>query len=459
MINKFRNWLVNILDVERDRKNRAIKLIYDFLPDEMADEILNGQRPKAKHYSSISVVFTDIKNFTQISETYRPQELVEILNKYYSKFDEISSRYNVERVKTIGDSYMGVAGCPTRRKDHPVRAILAALEIQNWILDLEEQYKSNNEDYIELKIGVNTGEAVAGIIGKFRHAFDVWGDTVNVAFRMQETCEAGKINITEHTYKHIAPFFDVEERGLIETKRKGPVNMYYVTSIKKHLRYKSGKPNQRFWEHVKMKFYGKFRFFEMERDVMKFLEKNLPENLYYHGIHHTRYVANAAEKIAIKEGVRGEEVFLIKTAAIFHDAGFIWKYKENEELGAKLASEMLPKYGYSDEQIALVKKLILATRVPQVPMNKLEQIICDADLFYLGNPKFHNISDTLYRELNERGDIADYRQWDKIQVWFFNEHYYHTPYAKKKALPGKERHLREIKDRLENNSYPAKTPL
>lgn len=459
MLSNFRNWLVDLLDKDSKRRRRAEELIFDFLPDEMAEELLLGQRPKAKHYSSVTIVFTDIKNFTQIAETYRPQELVEILNKYYSKFDEVSAKYKVERVKTIGDSYMGVAGCPVRRKDHPVRALLAALEIQRWILELETTFRSKNEDFIELKIGINTGEAVAGIIGKFRHAFDVWGDTVNVAFRMQESCEAGKINITEHTYKHIAPFFEVEERGLINTKRKGPVSMYYVNGIKRGLRDKNQLPNRKFWEHVSMKFYGKFKFFDMERDMYTYLEEHLPNNLHYHGLQHTKYVAEAAEKIALKEGVRGEELFIVKTAAIFHDAGFIWEYKNNEQLGANLAKEILPKYGYTEDQIKQVCGLILATRVPQDPSNKLEQILCDADLYYLGNPKFHKVADSLYLELKERGELEDKRQWDKIQVWFLTEHYYHTAYAKKKALPGKERHLEEIKKRLEDNAYPANTPL
>ena len=154
------------------RLYRAERLIYSMLPDEMADEILMGRKPKARHYSKVTIIFADIKNFTQIAETYRPQQLVSILNRYFTKFDEISSKFGVERIKTIGDSYMGVAGCPNRKKEHPVHAILAALEIQRWLLNLEEDFKSKGEDYIQLKIGINTGEAVAGIIGKFRHAFD-----------------------------------------------------------------------------------------------------------------------------------------------------------------------------------------------------------------------------------------------------------------------------------------------
>ncbi|MGB0166141.1 MAG: adenylate/guanylate cyclase domain-containing protein [Luteibaculum sp.] len=445
-------------DLQRARSRRAVNLIYEILPDEMADDILDGKQPKAKHYSKVSIIFTDIKNFTKIAEDYRPQELVQILNKYFTRFDTISSKYGVERVKTIGDSFMGVAGCPQRKKEHAVNAVLAAIEIQQWIHILEEKFKRKGEDYIQLKIGINTGEVVAGIIGKFRHAFDVWGDSVNVAYRMQEACEPGRINITEDTYKQIAPFFEVEHRGLVKTKHKGNVNMYYVNGIKEGLHHQN-KPNQRFWEYVNMVFYAKFDYLRMEKDMLHFLESKLPKKLYYHGIHHTLYVTKAAEKIALKEGVHGEDMFLIKTAAIFHDAGFIWSYEKNEELGANLAKEKLPSYRYSKKQIETVCELILATRVPQKPVGLMQRVICDADLFYLGNPKFHDIADTLFHELEDRAVVKDKRHWDEIQIHFLTKHHFHTDFAKKKAQPGKERHLVEIKNRYQQNNYPEKTPL
>lgn len=438
---------------------RAEELIYGMLPDEMADELLVGRKPKARHYSKVTIIFTDIRNFTQIAETYRPQELVAILNKYFTKFDEISSKYGVERIKTIGDSYMGVAGCPVRKKEHPVNAILSALEIQRWLAELEEDFKKKGEDYIQLKIGINTGEAVAGIIGKFRHAFDVWGDTVNLAFRLQESCEPGRINITEHTYKDIAPFFEVEERGLIKTKHKGAVKMFYVNGIKPHLRYKSGGPNELFWHHVTSHFHAKFDYAGLEKDFLAYLEQKLPKNLYYHGIHHSKYVAKAAEKIATKEGLNSEEVFLVKTAALMHDAGFTEEYKNNEEIGAEIARKWLPEYNYTEDQIDRVCKLILATSVPQDPGDILECVICDADLYYLGNPKFHEIADTLYHELLDRGVVKNKKQWDAIQIEFLSKHHYHTSFANKKAQPGKLRHLKEIKTRYAADAYPANTPL
>lgn len=441
------------------RLYRAEKLIYSMLPDEMADEILMGRKPKARHYSKVTIIFADIKNFTQIAETYRPQQLVSILNRYFTKFDEISSKFGVERIKTIGDSYMGVAGCPTRKKEHPVHAILAALEIQRWLLNLEEDFKSKGEDYIQLKIGINTGEAVAGIIGKFRHAFDVWGDTVNLAFRMQEACEPGRINITEDTYKQIAPFFEIEERGLVKIKNKAAIPMYYVNGIQPRLRYKSGAPNELFWHTVTAHFYVKFNYRELEKDFLAYLESNLPKGLHYHGIHHSKYVAKAAEKIAVKEGLNSEEVFLVKTAALFHDAGFIESYKNNEHIGARIAREWLPAYQYNQEQVDTICELILSTAVPQKPQSLLACVLCDADLYYLGNPKFHRIADTLFQELFDREVLTSKRQWDEIQIEFLTKHSFHTSYANKKAQPGKLRHIKEIRNRYQMNDYPANTPL
>ncbi len=449
---------INVHDVSEERMQRALDLVYAMLPDEMADEILEGKKPKARHYSNVSILFTDIKNFTKIAEDYRPQELVEILNRYFTKFDSIASQYGVERVKTIGDSFMGVAGCPQRKKEHAVMAALAAREIQQWLHGKKERYKAAGEDYIEIKVGIHSGEVVAGIIGKFRYAFDVWGDSVNLAFRMQENCEPGKINVSEATYYKIRPFFDMKPRGPVKTKHKGLVDMYYVSDIKQGLHHE-GKPNEKFWEMVDLLYYGKLDYLGLERDLLKFLKQRLPKDLHYHGIHHTEYVTQTAERIALAEGIRGEALLIIKTAALFHDAGFVEQYNHNESTGATMAKTWLPKYGYTPEQVAQVCDLVMATRVPQEPKNQLQRIICDADLFYLGSPNFHAVADTLFQELKDRQVVQNKRDWDAVQIKFLTQHTYHTDFANKKAQPGKLRHLEEIKERYQQDRYPANTPL
>ena len=186
---------------------------------------------------------------------------------------------------------------------------------------------------------------------------------------------------------------------------------------------------------------------------MKLLEKGLSPALYYHCIAHTRDVVRSSERIALLEGVTDEGLFLLKSAATYHDAGFIEQYDRNEPIGARLAEEILPKYGYSDAHIQQIKKLIFVTQIPHQPSNLLEQILCDADLDYLGRDDFHSIADALRRELKEHGKIDSDRKWDEIQVLFLESHQYFTQTAIQTRNEKKLQNLGEVKERLKRNEY------
>ncbi len=431
-------------------KKKLDGIFHNIFPVDVAEELKSKGKVSPKHYSSVTVMFTDIKSFTQIAETYRPTDLVKILDKYFSKFDEIISKYRLEKIKTIGDSYMCAGGLPNRNKTHPVDMTIAALEIQDWIIQLKKEFIAKGEDFLDLKVGIHTGEATAGVVGKKRFAYDVWGNTVNVAHRMEETGVIEKVNISGRTHSLIEPFFDVTYRGQLPAKNKGVLSMYFVDGIKSELSVDGAgrQPTPMFWEYVNLHFYSKMDYRNLEKYVVSFLAKNLPENLYYHGLHHTLTVERAVEEIALAEGVAGEELFYLKTAALLHDSGFTEAYENNEEIGAGIAEKILPNFGYNEKQIEQIKLLILATRVPQVPKTHLEKIICDADLFYLGSSQFHDIANALGRELLERKYVKNIYEWDKIQIRFLSEHVFHTEYARKKARPDKLARLEEIKERV-----------
>jgi predicted metal-dependent HD superfamily phosphohydrolase len=182
------------------------------------------------------------------------------------------------------------------------------------------------------------------------------------------------------------------------------------------------------------------------------LEEKLPSNLHYHSIVHTIDVCQAIERIALMEGVVGEELFLLKTAALYHDSGFVQQYETNESIGADMAKDALHQFGYTPEQIEVVQQLILATKVPQQPNNHLEQIICDADLDYLGRDDFHSIADNLKLELLERNKIQNDKQWDEIQIKFLEAHHYFTSSAIKLRQEKKVKNIEDIKNRLSNYS-------
>ncbi|MCB0409619.1 MAG: HD domain-containing protein, partial [Flavobacteriales bacterium] len=156
----------------------------------------------------------------------------------------------------------------------------------------------------------------------------------------------------------------------------------------------------------------------------------------------------AVERLALMEKVEGDDIFLLKTAALYHDAGFVHQYSSNEEIGAALAKEVLPRFGYTDEQIEVIHQLINATKVPQSPKNKLEEIICDADLDYLGGDEFHIIADKLKRELMERNMVQTDKQWDELQIKFLEQHRYFTKTAIELRRDNKKARIEEIKARL-----------
>jgi HD superfamily phosphodiesterase len=183
------------------------------------------------------------------------------------------------------------------------------------------------------------------------------------------------------------------------------------------------------------------------------LERGLSEKLTYHSINHTKDVVKAVERIALLEGVTDEGLFLLKTAAILHDAGFIERYEHNEEVGAQMARDLLPKYGYTEQHIKTIVELIHVTEIPHRPINKLQEIICDADLDYLGRDDFEEIADRLRIELREMKKIDSDRKWDEIQVKFLEQHQYFTQTSIEMRQKKKEENIQKVKARLELNAY------
>jgi ligand-binding sensor domain-containing protein/class 3 adenylate cyclase/predicted metal-dependent HD superfamily phosphohydrolase len=436
-------------------KNKADELLLNILPAETAEELKNKGKARTRYYRMVTVMFTDIKGFTKIAETMKPIDLVKQLDLLFKDFDQVIEKHQIEKIKTIGDAYMAAGGVPLRDKENPVNSVLAALEIQSHMKIIQQKMKAEGGKHWELRIGLHTGDVIAGVIGTKRIAYDIWGNTVNVAQRMEMSGVPGKVNISGTTYDQIKPYFDCTYRGKIAAKNKGEIDMYFVDRIKPHLsKDEEGTiPNQKFKDYVNLHIYSSINYRKAERHIMRLLEKKLSPSLFYHGIHHTLDVVDSIERIAIMEGVLDEDIFVLKSAATYHDAGFVEQYDANEPVGARMATEILPKYGYTPEQVKQVEALIYATRIPHKPNNLLEQIICDADLDYLGRDDFFEISDTLRRELREHGKIDSDRTWDEIQVKFLNMHKYFTDSAIKLRQADKLKHLEIIKQRLIDNNY------
>ena len=226
----FRNYRIqkksNIrLDQE---KKRSESLLLNILPGETAEELKQTGKAKAKYFAEVTVMFTDFKDFTQASEKMKADELVEEIHFYFSEFDRIVSRYGIEKIKTIGDSYMCVGGLPVCNDSHAKDVVNCAMELQEF-MEVQKILRSHSgKTWFELRIGIHTGPVVAGIVGTRKFAYDIWGDTVNTASRMETSGEPGKVNISGATYEKVKDYFSCTYRGKVQAKHKGLVDMYFA---------------------------------------------------------------------------------------------------------------------------------------------------------------------------------------------------------------------------------------
>jgi class 3 adenylate cyclase len=211
-------------------KEKSDNLLLNILPVEIAEELKEKGSADTRLIDFVTVLFTDFKGFTALSEILSSQDLVKEINICFSTFDHIMEKHNIEKIKTIGDSYMAAGGLPTVNETHAQDVVKAALEIQQFMLDLAEKKKANNEPFFEIRIGVHTGPVIAGIVGVKKFQYDIWGDTVNTASRMESSGNVGKVNISESTYQIVKnnDEYSFESRGKIEAKGKGLLEMFFV---------------------------------------------------------------------------------------------------------------------------------------------------------------------------------------------------------------------------------------
>ena len=229
-----------------EQKRRTDALLLNILPKEVAMQLARKGHAKPRSYKQTTVMFADFKGFTKLCEALEPTEIVNTLDSFFAKFDDITGKYYIEKIKTMGDAYMCVGGLPLRNKSNPFDVVLAGLEVQNYMKDLYTQ--KSDKPVWKLRIGIHTGSVIAGVIGKKKFVYDIWGDTVNIASRMESAGEVEKVNISESTYEYIKDYFNCKIRGKIEAKNKGKVNMYFVIGIKPEysINGKGIKPNQKF---------------------------------------------------------------------------------------------------------------------------------------------------------------------------------------------------------------------
>lgn len=428
-------------------KDRKIdQLLTNILPEKVIEsyERLGFYTPK-KIEKGV-VMFTDFVNFSERSSKMKPIDLLRELDLYFTRFDEIMERYQLEKIKTIGDAYMALAGV-NHDFPHPVvRASLAAMEIRDFVINRKKSALALGKDFWEIRIGIHVGPLVSGVIGQKKIAFDVWGDTVNIASRAEQSSLPNEVNITLPVAQLVKKYVTLESRGHKEiAKRGGAFELFFVRNIKPEysLMGEGVFPNS-----VLRKSLGlsSMDFDNARKEILDKLKAGLPDELYYHNYEHILKVEQSAITLSRMEGIKGLELILLRTAVIFHDSGYLLADDENEAYSIALAKSILPKYDYSKAEIAQVENMIQATKHNIRPSNLIEAIICDANLDYLGRADYYEVAKNLRKELAAKGTKFKEKEWLEFQLHFLEKiHTYYTNTSKNTREHEKKNRIKELR--------------
>lgn len=422
--------------------DKSDNLLANVLPKDTADELKSKGKVSKKKYKMATVLFSDIQGFTKIAEEMNPEKLIDELDTFFFHFDSVVEKYNIEKIKTIGDAYMCAGGIPDKNRTNPVEVVLAAIEMQEYMKKLKKAAEIRNHNFWDIRIGIHTGPVIAGVVGQKKLSYDIWGDTVNTASRMESSGEPGKVNISGTTYEMVKEFFICEYRGRMPVKYKGEIEMYFVNGVRPELSIDmKGLPNKKFKTRLQL-----LRLTDVEEDLLMKFENDLPDNLSFHNLKHTVNVSTQVELIGRAEGISDEEMILVQTAGLFHDSGFLDGYENHKQTSCYYARDMLPKYGYSENQIEDICKLIMSTRMPVSPVNKQEEILCDANLMYLGRIDCIQMMKNQAKEMVDYNVISSEMEWFEKQIEFIKNHEFFTATARALREVSKEEQRKNMEE-------------
>jgi len=416
--------LSNLDKLKSTFKKYVSKQIVDQLLEN--DEMLNlgGQEQEA------TILFSDIRGFTSMSETMAPNEVVETLNDYFNLMIEIIFKYNGTLDKIIGDALMVIYGAPNSTEQDTENAVLTAIEMQEKLIQFNQDRIINLKQPIKIGIGINRGKVISGNIGsKQQMNFTVIGDSVNLASRLCSVAAADEIIISDTVWKKVKHLKSFKSKKLTPVKVKGKVKPIEIKEIQYH------RPE--------------FQYELACEKIEQFLVLNLPQQYTYHTIEHIRDVVLQSERIAKKEKIDKSVIQDIKLAAWLHDVGYIWEPQRHEARGAEYATAILNEMKFPKSKISLITGMIMATKIPQSPKNQSEQVICDADLDYLGRDDYDTNSKNLLQEIELFKKITP-KEWLQIQEKFLKAHVYFTTTAQKLRNKNKNTVLNKIQQQLKN---------
>jgi class 3 adenylate cyclase len=405
-------------------KEKTETLLTNVLPKNTANEIIEKGKATKIKYNFVTVLFSDIQGFTKIAEEMNPEVLIDELDKFFFHFDSVVEKYGIEKIKTIGDAYMCAGGIPEKNRTNPVEIILAALEMQQYMARLKATSELEGMKYWDIRIGIHTGTVVAGVVGQKKLSYDIWGDTVNTASRMESSGEAGKINISGTTYEFVKEFFKCEHRGKMPVKYKGEIDMYFVNGIVDDLKDENNGPNAKF--KIKMQL---IKLQDIEEYIIKMYDEEAPPNLYFHNTSLVKNICNQVELLSNAEHLDEETYIHLRLASVFLMTGFISDYEKPKEAACRLVEEILPNYGFNQRNIEETNSII-SNSFNEKQESISDNILHDARFDYQGRIDYIRLTDKLLKEETEYGKVTDRKFWIQAQRKFLIEHEFKTATAK-----------------------------
>jgi adenylate cyclase len=414
-------------------KEKSDNLLANMLPKGTAEEIMSKGKAAKTKYNFVTVLFSDIQGFTRLAEEMNPEVLIDELDRFFFHFDSVAEKYRIEKIKTIGDAYMCAGGIPERNRTNPVEVVLAALEMQKYMRSMRDDPANAAARFWDIRIGIHTGTVIAGVVGHKKITYDIWGDTVNTASRMESSGEAGKINISGTTHEFVKDYFTCDYRGRMPVKYKGDLDMYFVTGIKPELSEPDGSPNRKFLTRIEM-----IRILDVEEHVFTKYSENASPDLFFHSTDYVRSVCLQADLLAQAEKLEDQDYIHLRLASVFIFFGYVFDYNNPVAAAKKRAEEILSVYGFERSAYDAMTDLMDSAFLPE-QTTAAGKVLHDAVYDFTGRVDFISVVDRLFREEMAYGKVDDPKIWFKNLAKKVEDNQFLTETAKKlQSVPGNE---------------------
>lgn len=408
------------------------------------DESQKGKQG-VRHFKMASMVFIVVRGFKDLAAAPDAPKQLDLLDELFITISDIATKYGLAKIPTVGDNMLLCGGIERENKTNPIDAAIAATEITEWVA----KFKKSQRVIWDIQVGIHTGPVIGRYSGKRKLPYTLSGNNVLIVTRLALLAEPGGVFVSPMTSELVKEFFEVAECSKIPVRYGSEMKVFKLLALRPEL--VNTDPEKK-WSDAFDLYYSRVQFMDIQEYMLDMLEQQLPKFLYYHNVKHTIDVTTEVELIGWAEGLKESDILLLKVAGLFHDTGQIQCDKGHENVSCQYVDEILPTYGYSQDKIATIKRIIMATQLPHTPTDILEAVIQDADLDYLGRADFIPVSNLLYKEIVERGGSnMTINQWNKIQIKFISSHQYYTKTAQSLREVNKQSQIERLKELVEES--------